>query len=680
MVTASRALGSNYELVDPIGAGAMGEVWRALDRAQGTEVAAKVLRSEYAANPEIVTRFLQERSILLGLRHPGIVRVHDLVVEGDSLAIVMDLVEGSDLRGALAERGTLAPQLAVGVVAAVLDALAAAHAQGALHRDVKPDNVLVRENWQSLEKGSVLLSDFSIARLAQESTVQATGLLGTPEYMPPELFEHGTSSAASDVYAAGIVLYELLAGRTPYAGGGNAFTIGNRAVTAEPPPLDLPDALAGLLGTLIDRDPRRRLTAEQAAAALRGLAPALAEVPALPVQPAPTSWQRARADDLATQPIRPVSAPAGLDVGRTNLDVNITSETFRAVEGEQALALVPGTMPEDLQVGATNLVARPQEYQAPTLRPKAEPVAEAKTRPAWLTALVAVVCVGALVGLVFGIRPLLSGGKKHDGGTAAAGPMAAEAADPVNETTGLTITRKAEYDAGAHRVTLTIELAAGRVALTGPFLQVLPSASGNACPSGVAWSGAGTVVDNVALETGVTAPCSYKLAAEVPAGGKVSLEASLPMAFNGGAQDKVQAWLQKTAIATTTALDAVGKDNSSYGAQRLTGIEVDVPAFVSTSDAEIRVKLLPVWKSGVDSQHPMFDSSTGKGSTLLDQVGGGPKGVRLTADNSCSGALIIGQGNHVSVRNQTDQCAIVADVGNLVGEQSPTFAINGLGG
>ena len=210
-----RALGSRYHLIERIGSGAMGEVWRAEDRTDGGVVAAKLLRSDLTSDPAIVARFVQERSILVTLRHPRIVRVRDLVVEGDDLAIVMDLVEGADLRHHLRERGTFDPALAVGVACSVLDALAAAHEAGCLHRDVKPDNVLVARAG-AITPDDVRLSDFSIARLAQESTVMATGLLGTPGYMPPELFVHGTFSAASDVYAAGVLLYELLAGRTPF--------------------------------------------------------------------------------------------------------------------------------------------------------------------------------------------------------------------------------------------------------------------------------------------------------------------------------------------------------------------------------------------------------------------------------------------------------------------------------
>src|SRR4051794_33854597 len=142
-VESRRALGSRYELVDRLGSGAMGEVWRARDRETGADVAAKLLRSEYTQDRDILTRFVQERSILLALDHPNIVRVHDLVVEGDRLAIVMDLLEGGTLGEHLRREGTLAVRDAVLVTCSVLDGLAHAHSQKTLHRDVKPDNVLL---------------------------------------------------------------------------------------------------------------------------------------------------------------------------------------------------------------------------------------------------------------------------------------------------------------------------------------------------------------------------------------------------------------------------------------------------------------------------------------------------------------------------------------------------------
>jgi serine/threonine protein kinase len=307
-VEGPNALGSRYELEQKLGVGAMGEVWRALDRRSGQRVAAKVLRAEFARDTDIVTRFIQERSILMGLTHPNIVRVRDLVVEGERLAIVMDLIEGGDLRHHLREHGPIAADHAVPLACVVLDALDSAHQSGCLHRDVKPDNVLLVDG-DVARPQNLRLSDFSIARLAHDSTVQSTGLLGTPNYMPPELFRVGQFSAASDVYATGILLYEMLGGRTPFAGSGTAHTMGNRHVSSLPPRLPVSEPLWAAIEQMLAKDPRDRLRAAATASLLRGLPSDALGADVLPLQPVPEVWE----DVAQTVVRRPASAgPSGL--------------------------------------------------------------------------------------------------------------------------------------------------------------------------------------------------------------------------------------------------------------------------------------------------------------------------------------------------------------------------------
>ena len=253
----------------------MGEVWLGEETASGRKVAAKLLRPEHLEDPGLVDRFVRERSILLGLRDPGIVSVTDLVVDGDDLAIVMDYLDGGSLRGVLRDRGALAPALAAGLALRVLEALAHAHAQGVVHRDVKPDNVLLASGWERCAPGDVRLSDFGVARLVGDGARTASGVLGTPAYMSPELIEHGSCGPEGDVYGAGVLLYELLAGRTPFEGAGTDFTVAHRHLTQTPPPLDVGEGLWGLLETLLAKDPLRRPGAADAAARLAGLLPDL---------------------------------------------------------------------------------------------------------------------------------------------------------------------------------------------------------------------------------------------------------------------------------------------------------------------------------------------------------------------------------------------------------------------
>ncbi|WP_153038860.1 serine/threonine-protein kinase, partial [Rathayibacter tanaceti] len=275
------ALGARYRLIERIGAGAAGEVWRAGD-AQGPDLAAKLLRREHAQDAGLVERFVRERSVLTRLRHPHVVEVRDLVVEGETLAIVMELVGGGSLRELLRAEGPLAAARALPAAASILDALAAAHAIGTVHRDVKPDNVLLAEGADDLGS-AVRVSDFGIAHVVAEGPRATTGIIGTPEYLSPEMLATGAAGPPSDVYSTGILLYELLCGRTPFAGVGTDFAVAYRHVSMLPPPLDLPPRLTSLLDRMLAKDPASRPTAPEAAGILRRLAPELAGLPALPL-------------------------------------------------------------------------------------------------------------------------------------------------------------------------------------------------------------------------------------------------------------------------------------------------------------------------------------------------------------------------------------------------------------
>jgi serine/threonine-protein kinase len=209
-------LGSRYELDAPVGRGTTGQVWTGRRLGDGQRVAVKVLRSDLATDPDIVARFLQERAVLMGIVNANVVRVHDLVVEGDTLGIVMDLVEGPSLRALLDRDGPLAPALACTLVSQVCQGLAAVHAAGVVHRDVKPENVLVDMSVPGWPVAK--LTDLGIAHLAHgRSFTQALGMVGTPLYMAPEIGDQG-ASPASDIYSAGVVLFEAITGHPPFGG------------------------------------------------------------------------------------------------------------------------------------------------------------------------------------------------------------------------------------------------------------------------------------------------------------------------------------------------------------------------------------------------------------------------------------------------------------------------------
>ena len=176
----------------------MGQVFRGTVRGSGAAVAVKVLKPELVSDPEVVARFFQERSILTSINHPSVVRVVDLVVEGYTLAIVMELVQGPDLRRFLQARRTLPPAEAVQLVRQLLAGLAAVHAAGIVHRDVKPENMLLDT---TDGQARVRLTDFGVARLSYgASLTKLSSIIGTPEYMAPEVADHDSAAPSADLY------------------------------------------------------------------------------------------------------------------------------------------------------------------------------------------------------------------------------------------------------------------------------------------------------------------------------------------------------------------------------------------------------------------------------------------------------------------------------------------------
>ena len=276
-------IGDAYQLIEPIGGGGTGTVWRARALQGDGEVAVKLLREDLMAEPKAVSRFVQERAILLMLRHPHIVRVRDLVTVGTSLGLVMDLVDGGSLRDHLHEQGTLAPAEAATLLAQVADALSAAHRRGIVHRDLKPDNILLdRDGGEPHTR----LTDFGIARVLDTPSMTTPGaLVGTANYIAPETVYGGRPAPSADVYALGVVLFELVTGRPPHAGG-PAWAILRRHVDESPQRVEgMPEAVWRVVAACMDKRPGRRPSAKELAHTLRVVAKRTVDDLPLPPQP-----------------------------------------------------------------------------------------------------------------------------------------------------------------------------------------------------------------------------------------------------------------------------------------------------------------------------------------------------------------------------------------------------------
>jgi eukaryotic-like serine/threonine-protein kinase len=276
-------LAGRYRLDGKIAVGGMGEVWRGEDTVLARPVAIKLIRTEFAGDAETLTRFRAEARHSAALSHPGIAHVYDYGEDGPtgSPFIVMELVNGPSLTELLAG-GPLPPGRVMDVVAQAATALAAAHAAGLVHRDIKPGNILIARG------GTVKITDFGIAYAAGSAPLTRTGtLIGTPAYLAPERIAGSPGSPASDLYALGIVAYECLAGTLPYSGTPVQVTLEYSRRGLPPLPDSIPAPVAALVTELTARDPAARpASAAQVAAHARQLRDAL-PYGALPSVPSP---------------------------------------------------------------------------------------------------------------------------------------------------------------------------------------------------------------------------------------------------------------------------------------------------------------------------------------------------------------------------------------------------------
>lgn len=260
-----------FEILHPLGHGAMGDVFLAQDEVLGRQVALKTIQPELAAIPEMRERFIREAKAAAVLNHPNLVTIFEVGEEGETLYIAMERVEGEELQALLARKGLTSGQI-LEVAAQVCEGLDHAHSHGILHRDVKPSNVMVC--WVDGRPIAKLL-DFGVAKLVEGEATQAGQVVGTLAYMAPEYLRDGRALPASDQYSVGVMLFEALSGRRPF-GGGSTGALVHSILFEDVLPLvgtgeaGLPQTLRNLVARAMAKEPAQRFSStRELAQALR---------------------------------------------------------------------------------------------------------------------------------------------------------------------------------------------------------------------------------------------------------------------------------------------------------------------------------------------------------------------------------------------------------------------------
>jgi DNA-binding response OmpR family regulator len=272
-LTRGERFANRFDVEQVVGRGGMGTVYRVRDVDLDEEMALKVVRPEFVSDPVLVERFKDEIRLARRITHPNVVRIHDFGEFQDTYYLTMEFVQGITLRDLLDTRGRLEVTPALAIAVQLAKALAVAHRQGIIHRDIKPQNLLLDA------EGALKVMDFGVARLAHGAPgrTEAGLVVGTPAYMAPEQLMAESVDARSDLYAAGVVLYECLTGRLPHAPGSLMSLIAKMLHEEPEPPIAinpaLPPALSSLVLRLLAKEPEQRVqSADELSALLAAIA------------------------------------------------------------------------------------------------------------------------------------------------------------------------------------------------------------------------------------------------------------------------------------------------------------------------------------------------------------------------------------------------------------------------
>lgn len=429
--TSGITLGGRYQLTERIAIGGMGEVWKAKDQVLGRTNAVKILKEEYTGDTNFLRRFRAEAQHTALLNHPGVANVYDYGEEDGSGYLVMELVPGPPLSSILEKEKVLSPDRTLNIMSQTARALSAAHAQGLVHRDVKPGNLLITP------QGRVKVTDFGIARLADQVPLTATGqVMGTAQYLAPEQATGQQATGSSDIYSLGVIGYECLVGHRPFSGE-SQIAIALAQVNDPPPPLPetIPEPVRALIMSMLAKSPQDRppnaTALADAADALRRQDTASAAA-AVPGMMAFLSGAAGSSAGQATEAITQVDPSASDDYSgmtQTHATEVIPGAGARGSGGTGTSAL-PVAGAGAAAVGAERIIATGQLDQvgegSRQLSARESGGPDALDRPAprrqspWTWPLIGLLLLIAFTVLGMWLLPQLTGGNSEDPATTSA--------------------------------------------------------------------------------------------------------------------------------------------------------------------------------------------------------------------------------------------------------------------
>jgi serine/threonine-protein kinase len=435
--TTGITLGGRFQLTTRIAIGGMGEVWKAKDLVLGRIVAIKVLKEEYTGDPGFLQRFRAEARHTALLNHVGIANVFDYGEEEGSAYLVMELVPGQPLSSIIEHEQVLSPDRTLSMIAQTARALSVAHAQGLVHRDIKPGNLLITPD------GRVKVTDFGIARLADQVPLTQTGqVMGTAQYLAPEQATGQTATGSSDIYSLGVIGYECLSGHRPFSGE-SQIAIALAQVNDAPPPLPdtLPKPVRALLMSMLAKDPKNRpanaIKLSEAAEAIRNgdINAAHAAVPGMLLFEGGTGAITAPVD-IATAPTGVISQKDSREASTSALPV-LGAAAAGAAAGAAGAAAATGAGTGSTLSRADALAAERswvQEEETYDDEPADEP--DRRGRSPWTWPLIALILLVlfALVGFFLSQQGILFPAKDAVTTSASSSPPPTSASPSVTAT------------------------------------------------------------------------------------------------------------------------------------------------------------------------------------------------------------------------------------------------------